>query len=67
VFQRGERIILIGLSGILNPFVNRWAGLDGTGAQDVVLVVTLVILAVGTNLTALWRFLHVLNNLRHTR
>lgn len=67
VFQRGERIILIGLSGILNPFVNRWAGLDGTGAQDVVLIATLVILAVGTNLTALWRFLHVLNNLRHTR
>lgn len=67
MFQRGERIILIGLSGILNPFVNSWGDLAGTWAQDIVLIVTLIVLAIGTNLTALWRFLHVLNNLRHAK
>lgn len=65
LFQRGERIILIGLAGILNPFVNRLINVPNHHwFQDVVLVVTLLILAIGTNLTALWRFLHVLNNLR---
>jgi CDP-diacylglycerol---glycerol-3-phosphate 3-phosphatidyltransferase len=65
LFQRGERIILIGLVGILNPGVNRL--LDALGVrslQDILLVATLLVLAIGTNLTALWRFLHVLNNLR---
>ena len=65
LFQRGERIILIGLAGMLNPFVNRLLGAASEQwVHDVVLVATLLILAVGTNLTALWRFLHVLNNLR---
>jgi CDP-diacylglycerol---glycerol-3-phosphate 3-phosphatidyltransferase len=61
-FQRGERIILLGLAGMLNPFVNLLA--SPGWAQDSVLVAVLLILAIGTNLTALWRFLHVLNKLR---
>ncbi|ABK18750.1 CDP-alcohol phosphatidyltransferase family protein [Syntrophobacter fumaroxidans] len=61
-FQRGERIILLGLSGILNPFVNLIASSGWT--RDLMLFAGLLILAVGTNLTALWRFLHVLNKLR---
>lgn len=65
LFQRGERIILVGLAGMLNPFVNRLMETPKDGfLQDIVLVITLVVLAIGTNLTALWRFLHVLNNLR---
>jgi CDP-diacylglycerol--glycerol-3-phosphate 3-phosphatidyltransferase len=65
LFQRGERIILIGLVGILNPGVNRlFASMGGRSLQDILLVITLVVLAIGTNLTAVWRFLHVLNNLR---
>lgn len=65
LFQRGERIILIGLAGIFNPFVNQLLGMpDSRWTQDIILVGTLFILAFGTNLTALWRFLHVLNNLR---
>ncbi|MHC1741954.1 MAG: CDP-alcohol phosphatidyltransferase family protein [Syntrophobacteraceae bacterium] len=65
VFQRGERIILIGLAGMLNPCVNRWIGAPtGHWIQDVVLVTVLLTLAIGTNLTAIWRFLHVLKNLR---
>jgi len=65
VFQRGERIILLGVAGILNPFIN----LLGTGfaapwAMDSALKGVLVVLAFGTNLTAMWRFLHVLNKLR---
>ncbi|MFZ2446746.1 MAG: CDP-alcohol phosphatidyltransferase family protein [Syntrophobacteraceae bacterium] len=64
-FQRGERIILLGVTGILNPFVNLFGTLSGISwAQDVALMGVLVVLAVGTNLTAMWRFLHVLNNLR---
>jgi len=66
MFQRGERIILIGAAGILNPFVNTLLQMpEAHWSQDIVLVITLLILAIGTNLTALWRFLHVLNNLRH--
>ncbi len=65
LLQRGERIILIGLAGVLNPFVNRllWTP-DSRWLQDITLLVTLLILVIGTNFTALWRFLHVLNNLR---
>jgi CDP-diacylglycerol--glycerol-3-phosphate 3-phosphatidyltransferase len=64
-FQRGERIILLGIAGILNPFVNLFGMTAGvTWTQDIALEGVLVILAVGTNLTAMWRFLHVLNNLR---
>lgn len=64
-FQRGERIILLGIAGILNPFANLFGSFVGIPwMTDVVLKAVLVILAVGTNLTAIWRFLHVLNNLR---
>jgi CDP-diacylglycerol---glycerol-3-phosphate 3-phosphatidyltransferase len=64
-FQRGERIILLGIAGILNPFVNILGLAAGMPrAQDITLEGVLVILAVGTNLTAMWRFLHVLNKLR---
>lgn len=65
VFQRGERIILLGVAGILNPFFNLFSTYSGVAwAQDCALVGVLLVLAVGTNLTAMWRFLHVLNNLR---
>lgn len=64
-FQRGERIVLLGFAGMVNPFGNLFAGLsNGQWLQDIVLVVVLLVLAAGTNLTALWRFLHVLNSLR---
>ena len=65
MFQRGERIVMLGLAGLINPFVNFFVGfLHNLSLQDIVLVVVLLILAAGTNLTALWRFLHVLNRLR---
>jgi CDP-diacylglycerol--glycerol-3-phosphate 3-phosphatidyltransferase len=65
VFQRGERIILLGAAGILNPFINLLvAGLAIQSVKDLALKGVLVVLAFGTNLTAMWRFLHVLNNLR---
>jgi CDP-diacylglycerol---glycerol-3-phosphate 3-phosphatidyltransferase len=67
VFQRGERIIIIGLAGMINPLANSIANRPGgSGLQDLLLVIALFVLAVGTNLTALWRFLHVLNNLRRS-
>jgi CDP-diacylglycerol--glycerol-3-phosphate 3-phosphatidyltransferase len=65
VCQRGERIILLGVAGILNPFINLLgAGFAIAWATDLALKAVLVILAFGTNLTAMWRFLHVLNKLR---
>jgi CDP-diacylglycerol---glycerol-3-phosphate 3-phosphatidyltransferase len=67
LFQRGERIILIGFVGIFNPLANRILASSGVSwLQDILLVSFLLVLAVGTNLTALWRFLHVLNNLRRS-
>jgi CDP-diacylglycerol---glycerol-3-phosphate 3-phosphatidyltransferase len=67
LFQRGERIILIGLAGIFNPLINLLLSILGaSGLHDILLVGVLFVLAVGTNLTALWRFLHVLNNLRRS-
>ncbi|MCU0587569.1 MAG: CDP-alcohol phosphatidyltransferase family protein [Syntrophobacteraceae bacterium] len=65
IFQRGERIILIALAGIFNPLVNRLMDSHpGHWMSDIVLVVVLMVLAVGTNLTAIWRFLNVLRNLK---
>ena len=65
MFQRGERVILLGLAGLINPFVNLFAKLSSNPwLQDMVLLTGLLVLATGTNLTALWRFLHVLNSLR---
>lgn len=65
LLQRGERIILIGLAGVFNTLCNGLALLLALhGMQNLVLVLALMILAVGTNLTAFWRFLHVLKNLR---
>ena len=65
VFQRGERIILIGAAGILNPLLNLIAGGPASPRTlDLALKGLLVVLALGTNLTAMWRFMHVLNNLR---
>ena len=66
LFQRGERIISIGVAGMVNSLVNFTARASEAPllGQDAVLIVTLVLLAVGTNLTALWRFFHVLNQLR---
>jgi CDP-diacylglycerol--glycerol-3-phosphate 3-phosphatidyltransferase len=66
IFQRAERIIFIGVAGMVNSVVNFTARANEAAllGQDVVLIVVLILLAVGTNLTALWRFLHVLNRLR---
>ncbi len=65
-FQRGERIIILGVSGILNSLLNATARANGAAliGQDAVLVVALIFLAVGSNFTALWRIFHVLNKLR---
>lgn len=64
-FQRGERIILLGLSGIFNSVFNGlFNPAAGHWTRDIILSIALLVLAVGTNLTALWRFLHVLNSLR---
>lgn len=63
--QRGERIILIGLAGVFNPLVNQLLGNPNSRwFQDILLIFILLLLAIGTNLTALWRFIHVLNSLR---
>jgi CDP-diacylglycerol---glycerol-3-phosphate 3-phosphatidyltransferase len=65
MLQRGERIILIGLTGVFNPMVNQLLGNPSSRwFQDILLISTLLLLAIGTNLTALWRFMHVLNCLR---
>ena len=66
LFQRGERIISIGLAGMVNSLVNFTARANEAAllGQDAVLIVSLILLAVGTNLTALWRLYHVLNKLR---
>jgi CDP-diacylglycerol---glycerol-3-phosphate 3-phosphatidyltransferase len=65
MFQRGERIVILGLAGLINPVINLFVGPPNSQPlHDMVLVVVLVILAAGTNLTALWRFMHVLNTLR---
>jgi CDP-diacylglycerol---glycerol-3-phosphate 3-phosphatidyltransferase len=65
LLQRGERIILIGLAGIFNPAVNHLLG-DPSNRwfEDILLVSILLLLAIGTNLTALWRFINVLKDLR---
>ena len=66
LFQRGERIISIGLAGMVNSLVNFTARANEAAllGQDAVLIVSLILLAVGTNLTALWRLYHVLNKMR---
>lgn len=65
MLQRGERIIVIGLAGVFNPLINQLLGNPSSRwFQDILLVSVLLLLAVGTNLTALWRFVHVLNSLR---
>ncbi len=65
LFQRGERIVLIGIAGVLNSLCNGLLAIPATHwARDIVLIVALLVLALGTNLTALWRFFHVLKALR---
>jgi CDP-diacylglycerol--glycerol-3-phosphate 3-phosphatidyltransferase len=66
LFQRAERIIAIGLAGMVNSLINFTARANQAPllGQDAVLIVVVILLAVGTNLTALWRLIHVLNKLR---
>ncbi len=54
LFQRGERIILLGFVGIVYLFK----------PHPLVPFIALWILLIGTNATALWRFAHVLRNLK---
>ncbi|UCG20570.1 MAG: CDP-alcohol phosphatidyltransferase family protein [Deltaproteobacteria bacterium] len=66
LFQRGERIIAIGVAGMVNSLINFTAQTNEAAliGQDAVLIVAVIFLAVGTNLTALWRLFHVLHKLR---
>jgi len=66
LFQRPERIISIGVAGMVNSLINLTARANQSPllGQDTVLIVAVILLAVGTNLTALWRLIHVLNKLR---
>ncbi|MGE5310822.1 MAG: hypothetical protein ACM3MN_03695, partial [Nitrospirota bacterium] len=60
-------IISIGVAGMVNSLVNLTARASEAPllGKDAVLTLVLILLAVGTNLTALWRLFHVLNRLRH--
>jgi CDP-diacylglycerol--glycerol-3-phosphate 3-phosphatidyltransferase len=66
LFQRGERIIAIGVAGMVNSLINFTARANEAAllGQDAVLIVAVIFLAVGTNLTALWRLFHALNKLK---
>jgi CDP-diacylglycerol--glycerol-3-phosphate 3-phosphatidyltransferase len=66
LFQRGERIIAIGVAGMVNSLINFTARSNEAAllGQDAVLIVAVIFLAVGTNLTALWRLFHTLNKLK---
>jgi CDP-diacylglycerol--glycerol-3-phosphate 3-phosphatidyltransferase len=66
LFQRGERIIAIGVAGMVNSLINFTARSNEAAllGQDAVLIVGVIFLAVGTNLTALWRLFHTLNKLK---
>lgn len=66
LFQRAERIIAIGVAGMVNSLINFTARASEAPllGQDAVLIVAVIFLAVGTNLTALWRLFHVLNKFR---
>ena len=66
LFQRGERIIAIGVAGMVNCLINFTARANEAAlvGQDAVLIVAVIFLAVGTNLTALWRLFHTLNKLK---
>ena len=66
LFQRGERIIFLGVFGMLNSLFNVsiQTNSDPFIGKDAIIIISLILLAVGTNLTALWRFCHVLNKLR---
>jgi CDP-diacylglycerol--glycerol-3-phosphate 3-phosphatidyltransferase len=66
LFQRAERVIAIGVAGMVNSLINFTARVNESAllGQDAVLIVALIFLAVGTNLTAIWRLFHVLNKLR---
>ncbi|MEJ5301752.1 MAG: CDP-alcohol phosphatidyltransferase family protein [Thermodesulforhabdaceae bacterium] len=54
LFQRGERIIILGCAGLVYLFF----------PHPMVLFVTLWIFLIGTNATAFWRFAHVLKKLK---
>lgn len=54
-FQRAERIILLGCAGIIYLFY----------PSPRIMFIILWIFLIGTNTTALWRFFHVLKNLKH--
>lgn len=54
LFQRGERILILGCAGIIYLFL----------PHPMVLFITLWIFLIGTNATAFWRFAHVLKKLR---
>ncbi len=54
VFQRGERIILLGCTGFVYLIF----------PSPVVVFLALWVFAIGTNATALWRFFHVFKNLK---
>jgi CDP-diacylglycerol--glycerol-3-phosphate 3-phosphatidyltransferase len=55
LFQRPERIVLIAFAGLFYPLAQQGA----PEAGDWLMMGVLILLAIGTNLTALWRFLHV--------
>jgi CDP-diacylglycerol--glycerol-3-phosphate 3-phosphatidyltransferase len=54
LFQRGERIVILGCAGVVYLFL----------PHPMVLFVTLWIFLIGTNATAFWRFAHVLKKLK---
>jgi CDP-diacylglycerol--glycerol-3-phosphate 3-phosphatidyltransferase len=66
LLQRGERVISIGVAGMVNSLVNFTARASEAPllGKDAVLTLILILMAVGTNLTAIWRLFHVLNRLR---
>jgi CDP-diacylglycerol---glycerol-3-phosphate 3-phosphatidyltransferase len=62
LFSRGERVIFLGIGSIVNDLILSFFSAPA-GFPDLILFTMLVLLALGTHLTALQRIIHLTRNL----
>jgi CDP-diacylglycerol--glycerol-3-phosphate 3-phosphatidyltransferase len=65
VMQRAERLLLLGLGSILDPTLSAaWAPVSGRGDPGAILLVILIVIAVGSLATAVFRTVWISQRLR---
>lgn len=64
IMQRPERIVYLGAGSIFTPLFDKLLKLCSINSNETLLIITLIFIAILSNITAIYRFIYIVNKLK---